>query len=125
MHSDWAIYGVNILDEQVNIVDAGFAIMPLRANEQVKIKNTWQVSGVSASGSNTVTADQLILPAHLLLSFKNLRSGASADPAFIAALEPLFPLTVLAPMLGAAEGILEFVKDTMPKRKIIGWQYES
>jgi alkylation response protein AidB-like acyl-CoA dehydrogenase len=133
MHADWAMNGVNILDEQGNIVDAGFAIMPLRANEQVKIKNTWQVAGVSASGSNTVTADQLILPPHLLLSFKNLRSGASDDPAVIAALEPrdrwpvepLFPLTVLAPMLGAAEGILELVKDSMPKRKIIGWQYES
>lgn len=133
MHADWAMNGINILDAEGNNVDAGFAIMPLNNNAQVAIKNTWKVAGVCASGSNTVVAEKLILPPELILSFKNLRSGASDDPAVRAALEPrdlwpvepLFPLTVLAPMLGAAEGLQEEVRSTMNKRKVIGWKYDS
>ncbi len=133
MHADWAMNGINILDNNGNVVDAGFAIMPLKDSALVNIKNTWQVAGVCASGSNTVVAEKLVLPPELILSFSKLRSGTSDDPAVRAALEPrdlwpvepLFPLTVLAPMLGGAQGLQEAVNSTMAKRKIIGWKYDS
>lgn len=133
MHASWAMNGVNVLDADGNVVDAGFAIMPLQGDQAVTIKNTWQVAGVCGSGSNTVVADKVELPATMILQFSKLRSGKTEDPALLAALEPrdlwpvepLFPLTVLAPMIGAACGLQERVKDTMAKRKVIGWKYSS
>ena len=58
---------------------------------------------------------------------------AAANPAAAAAMEPrdrwpmepLFPMVVLAPMLGAASGMLELVLQGMPKRAVIGWQFAS
>lgn len=133
MHANWAMNGVNVLDAEGKVVDAGFAIMPLQGNPAVSIKNTWQVAGVCGSGSNTVVADKVELPASMILQFSKLRSGKTDDPALLAALEPrdlwpvepLFPLTVLAPMLGAACGLQELVQETMAKRKVIGWKYSS
>lgn len=133
MNAHWALNGVNILDAEGKVVAAGLALLPLQGNSAVRIQNTWQVAGVCGSGSNTVIAEDAELPGALVLEFAKLRSGKSTDPALLALLEPrdhwpvepLFPLTVLAPMLGAAQGLQELVRDTMAKRKVIGWNYAS
>ncbi len=132
-HASWAMNGVTIQDSTGTVIDYGFAIMPLSGDPAVTIKDTWHVTGVCASGSNTIVADGLKLDAPLVLQFSKLRQGQSDDPALLAQLEPrdkwpvepLFPLTVLAPMLGAAQGLLDLVQTAMPKRKIIGWHYDN
>src|SRR3546814_9950013 len=40
-------------------------------------------------------------------------------------MEPLFPLGVLAPMLGAASAILEGVVQSLDKRPVTGWTYAN
>jgi alkylation response protein AidB-like acyl-CoA dehydrogenase len=133
MHAQWALNGVNILDADGKVIEAGLALLPLQGNSAVRIQPTWQVAGVCGSGSHTVVAEDVELPGVLVLAFSKLRSAKSTDPAVLALLEPrdhwpvepLFPLTVLAPMLGAAQGLQELVRDTMAKRKVIGWNYAS
>lgn len=128
MHATWALNGVRILDETGQQVDAGFAFLPL-AGPDVVIEDTWHMSGLSASGSNTVVARNALVPQPLVLRFSQLRAAAGRAPA--AALEPrdrwpvepLFPLGVLAPMLGAAGAMLDLVAAHMPKRPAIGWKY--
>src|SRR3546814_12258841 len=40
-------------------------------------------------------------------------------------MEPLFPLGVLAPMLGAASAILEGVVQSLDRRPVPGWTYAN
>lgn len=130
LHATWALNGVRILDEGGQQIDAGFAFLPL-ASPDVTIEDTWHVSGLCASGSNTVVARHAVVPEKLVLRFSQLRAAAGRTPA--SALEPrdrwpvesLFPLGVLAPMLGAASAMLELVGAHMPKRPTIGWKYAS
>jgi len=133
MHADWALNGVKILNADGDIIDVGFAIIPLKTSSHVRIENTWHVAGVCGSGSNTIIAEDQLIPSELVLSFSKLRANLKDNPAALAALEardkwpvePLFPLGVLSPMLGAASAILDHVQNGMCQRPIIGWSYDS
>jgi len=138
MHADYALNGVRILDTAGNTVDQGFAIVPLKHNPHTRIDITWEVAGVCASGSNTVVAEQLVVPAEFVLNPAALKSAAAkASAAELAIMqanmeprdhwpqEPLFPLVVLSPMLGAAQSLLEEVTADMHGRSVIGWNFAS
>jgi alkylation response protein AidB-like acyl-CoA dehydrogenase len=128
LHADWALNGVRILDAEGQLVDAGFAFLRLNG-PAVSIEDSWHMAGLSASGSNTVVARQAFVSQPLVLRFSQLRAGVGkADPAHLEArdrwpVEPLFPLGVLAPMLGAAMAMQDLVAVNMPKRVTVGWKY--
>lgn len=130
MHATHAMNGVRVLDAQGNTVDAGFAILALDGEKTV-IRDTWNVAGLAASGSNTIVATNVRLPKTLVLRFSQMRrpTGADAAPGLEPRdrwpMEPLFPLGVLSPMLGAASALLEHVRDNLPKRPMIGWNYPN
>lgn len=130
MHADWALNGVRILDAEGKVVDAGLAFLPLNT-DQVSIKETWQVTGLCASGSNTVVADNVVVPTSRVLRFSQLRAAGGQAPAFELEardrwpVEPLFPLGVLSPMLGAAQTLLDLVAENMPKRNTVYWTYPT
>tara|TARA_R110002110_G_C13470525_1_gene720962 strand:+ start:80189 stop:81415 length:1227 start_codon:yes stop_codon:yes gene_type:complete len=138
MHADYALNGVRILDDSGNSVGQGFAIIPLKRNPHTRIDITWQVAGVSASGSNTVVAEALVVPAEFIVdpaAHKNAAATASHDELAVMQAnmeprdnwpkEPLFPLVVLSPMLGAAQSLLEQVTAAMHARPVIGWDFPS
>lgn len=131
MHADWALNGVRVLDADGKVVDAGLAFLPLKGEPKVSIKETWQVTGLCASGSNTVVADQVVVPASRVLKFSQLRAAGGQAPAFELEprdrwpVEPLFPLGVLSPMLGAAQALLDMVTENMPKRNTVYWTYPT
>ncbi|NIB44078.1 hypothetical protein HBA55_31045 [Pseudomaricurvus alkylphenolicus] len=132
LHADYALNGIRVVDTDGNTEDVGFAIIPLRKTTGVTIKNTWQVAGVCGSGSNTVIVDNLELPQSRVIQFGKLAADQSPaanreamEPRDHWPMEPLFPLVVLAPMLGAAEGIRELIQTTMDKRPVVAWNYQS
>lgn len=131
LHADWGMNGVRILNSRGDMVDTGFACIPLKTDSQVQIKNTWRVLGVKASGSNTIVADQVFIPECLIL-----KASESPDCAILLdlpelearekiPLEPIFPLGVLSPTLGSAMAMLDYVTQRMPAKKIVGWHYDS
>lgn len=128
LHADWALNGVRILDRDGQVVDAGFAFLPLRS-PAVEIRNTWDMAGLAASGSNTVVATQAQVPGALVLRFSQMRRGSSnpqaadLEPRDRWPMEPLFPLGVLSPMLGAAMALLEAVRGGFGGRAVVGWKY--
>lgn len=127
LHADWALNGIRILDADGEQVDAGFAFLPL-AGPDVTIQDTWFTAGLCASGSNTVVARDAFVPTQLVLRFSALRGSrpaAETEPRDRWPVEPLFPLGVLSPMLGAAEAMLEQVRESLPKRPTIGWKYAN
>lgn len=133
LHADWALNGVRILDRDGQVVDAGFALLRIDGG-QVTIRDTWHVSGLAASGSNTVVAEQVAVPRSLVLRFSQMRQAAGQPAAAAASsleprdrwpVEPLFPLGVLSPMLGAATALLDAVVAGAKQRPIIGWKYAN
>ncbi|NVO04711.1 MAG: acyl-CoA dehydrogenase family protein [Rhodoferax sp.] len=130
LHADWALNGVRILDADGQQVDAGFAFLPL-GGPAVSIDDSWHIAGLCASGSNTVVARQAFVAQPLVLRFSQLRAAAGKSPAAVLEardrwpVEPLFPLGVLAPMLGAAMALQDLVAANMPRRVTVGWKYAS
>jgi len=130
LHADWAMNGVKILDDAGQVIDQGFASIPLH-DKNTTIKNTWHVLGVMASGSNTIVADNVFIPDFLVLpdsaapSRLELLAMPGLEPRDLRPLEPVFPLGVLSPTLGAAEALLETISAAMQKKTIVGWEYQS
>lgn len=128
LHADWALNGVRFVDEQGQTIDTGFVFLPLSGHAQVRIEDTWHMAGLCASGSNTVVASQAFVPQVLGVRFSALRGStpaAALEPRDRWPVEPLFPLGVLSPMLGAAQALLDAVVANLPKRPMIGWQYPN
>jgi resorcinol 4-hydroxylase (FADH2) len=131
MHAHWAMNGVRVVDGKGETVDSAFAIIPLESPGQVEIKNTWQVLGVKASGSNTIVAKDVFVPECLLLKSSQQPpcEALLAQPELEAReripQEPLFPLGVLSPTLGSAMAMLEYVGGQMEHKKLAGWHYSS
>lgn len=131
-HAQWALNGVRILDASGAQVDAGFAFLALPGSaahqDTVRIEDTWHTAGLCASGSHTVVAEACLVPDSLVLRFSQLRASAASTPAsHLEArdrwpVEPLFPLGVLSPMLGAADALLDAVREALPRRGTVGWQ---
>ena len=131
LHADWAMNGVKVLDDGGEVVDSAFAIIPLTHTDRVAINNTWHVLGVKGSGSNTIVADQVFVPAPLMM----LRSQTPSQAVLLTLpgledkervpQEPLFPLGVLSPTLGAATALLEQVTDNMKTKSVVGWHYPT
>lgn len=138
MHADYALNGVRVQDAAGNTVDQCFAVIPLKDNMATSIEMTWLMAGVCASGSNTVVAQELFVPAEFIVNPAAMKKAAAAlGAADVAAMqanmeprdrwpqEPLFPLVVLSPMLGAAQSLLEKVTADMHGRPVIGWNFAS
>jgi len=112
------------------IVDNALAFIDLD-DPGVSILDNWHVAGMAGSGSNMIVAEGLFVPEALLLRASRrppaeaLYGLAGLEPRDLWPMEPLFPLGVLAPMLGAAEAMLEMVAPAMGKRAIIGWNYAA
>lgn len=75
-----------------------WAFIPL---DRLKIEPTWQMAGMRATGSHTVVADEILVPARWVIAG---RMPAPAD-------QLVSGLTVLAPVVGATFGALELIRD--------------
>lgn len=126
LHADWALNGVMI--ETDAGVEPALAFLDLR-DPACSIEDNWHVAGMAGSGSNMIVARDLFVPDNLILwssrtpPAEAILAMEGLEPRDRWPMEPLFPLGVLAPMLGAATALLEGVAQAMPRRQIAGWTY--
>ena len=126
LHADWALNGVMI--ETDAGVEPALAFLDLR-DPACSIEDNWYVAGMAGSGSNMIVARDLFVPDNLILwssrtpPAEAILAMEGLEPRDRWPMEPLFPLGVLAPMLGAATALLEGVAQAMPRRQIAGWTY--
>ena len=87
------------------------------------VRDTWFVTGMCATGSNTIVTDNVFVPQTHALSLDALRTGKTpgsahnADPIFRTPFFHYAPLTFAAPMLGVARGAYEQFRDWTKGRK--------
>lgn len=128
LHADWALNGVMI--ESESGVEPAMAFLDLR-DAACSIEDNWHVAGMAGSGSNMIVAQDLFVPEDLILWVSRtppaevLLTMEGLEPRDRWPMQPLFPLGVLSPMLGAATALLEGVVQAMPKRQVVGWTYSG
>ncbi|MFJ8848570.1 acyl-CoA dehydrogenase family protein [Streptomyces cyaneofuscatus] len=110
-HAQWAVMAVAPaagVQEAPRIV-----LVPLA---ELTVEDTWQVAGMAATGSNTLVADGVHVPAHRILDMGGVLAGAYAAAAdgerFKVSVSSQLALTVVAPMLGMARAALELTLET-------------
>jgi 3-hydroxy-9,10-secoandrosta-1,3,5(10)-triene-9,17-dione monooxygenase len=77
LHAQWALLGVPITDDNGQLTDQGFVLVPM---SELSIEDTWFVTGMRGTGSNTVAANNVFVPAHRYLSAFQLLSGSNDNP---------------------------------------------
>jgi 3-hydroxy-9,10-secoandrosta-1,3,5(10)-triene-9,17-dione monooxygenase len=113
-HSSWVMVG-GIVQEEHTL----FLIPP----GEYTVRDTWSVTGMRGTGSNTIVTDDVFVPGSRTLRLSDLREGTVPggalhdDPIFHIPFFYFAPLTFVTPMLGAAKGAYEHLREWTKTRK--------
>jgi alkylation response protein AidB-like acyl-CoA dehydrogenase len=88
---------------------AGFFLIP---RTDATIEDNWHTMGLQGTGSKNAKANDLFVPAHRVVTFPDLLAGTApggrihSNPLYRNPLLAVLPYSLLAPILGMAEGAL-------------------
>ena len=125
--ADWVILGAAVHDEAGTLIDEGDFLIPVG---EVQVRDDWDVVGLRASGSNSVVAANLPVPAHRYLSMRAAMAGEYPGAAihegalYRSAIVPVLALALAPPALGIAEGALEDFVRRLPGKQVAYTQGE-
>ncbi len=103
---EWALFGALIKDAQGQVIDAGCMLVP---GDAVSELDDWYVSGLQATGSISLCAENLFVPAPRFLSYaaateyRTPGMQQNTGALYHAAVVPMLVLNLAGPALGAAE----------------------
>tara|TARA_R110000868_G_scaffold46376_2_gene153200 strand:- start:1135 stop:2334 length:1200 start_codon:yes stop_codon:yes gene_type:complete len=118
-HSGWMILGARIMDENETVLDEGCFLIPAA---DIAIKDDWHVAGLRGTGSCSLVAKDVSVPAHRFISFVDARSGKTPggdlhDGAlYDAPLGPPLAIALCGPAVGIAEGAIRDFIEYVPGR---------
>jgi alkylation response protein AidB-like acyl-CoA dehydrogenase len=121
LHSNWAGVGIPLVDENGKMVEHGIAYIPM---DELEIQDDWFVAGMRGTGSNTLTAKNVLVPDHRVLSFTRAlngewpaqRHGGEVSDRY--SVMPVLAIDLVGPVIGAAEAALEAVTEGATRRGI-------
>ncbi|MFC7303454.1 acyl-CoA dehydrogenase family protein [Streptomyces monticola] len=125
LHAEW--FGV-LLARGPDDGPAGvhFALLP---RAELDVKDTWYFTGMRGTGSNTVVADRVFVPAHRLLPYRPVLDGeltaADAATPYRNSLVGMFSLGLLGSLAGGADAALSYVREQAPLRPAAGSTYPN
>ncbi|GAA1369461.1 acyl-CoA dehydrogenase family protein [Streptomyces beijiangensis] len=125
LHSQWATLGVPVVDASGRQTDQGAALIPM---SDLTIEDTWYVAGMRGTGSNTLVADEVFVPAHRILSVTQSVQGAyptehKDETLYRSALVPVLALVLAGPQVGLAQGGMDLVSASLAKGKGISYTF--
>ena len=120
LHADWAMVGVPIVDIAGVEIDQGLAFLPM---SEVTVEDTWFVTGMKGTGSNTIVAEDVFVPEHRIMSVSRLLAGDPPTPykneiLYRCAFMPVAAIALAGPQLGLCTRALDFVIEKAPKRAV-------
>jgi 3-hydroxy-9,10-secoandrosta-1,3,5(10)-triene-9,17-dione monooxygenase len=124
--ASWAMVGI---PPYAGAEHPGPALVLIPMSE-LTVEDTWHVMGMRATASNTVVAQEVLVPARRILPLVPLMSGALVDaspgePLYQSSLPGILILSLCGPQLGAARTALDYVRAEAPKRAITTTNYAS
>ncbi|MDF0488864.1 acyl-CoA dehydrogenase family protein [Sphingobium sp. H39-3-25] len=127
-HSDWALLGIPLVDDEGKTYDRGWAIIPA---SELKLEDTWFVAGMAASGSISRIAEDVFVPDDMVASVSEAIKGGlpemklAGEPEYSSAVVPVFSLVLIGPQLGLGRAALDFVTSKAPTKAIYDTVFTS
>jgi len=123
LHAHWALLAVPL--PSGDGMAPGIALMPMR---DLKIEDTWHVVGMRGTGSNTVIAREVFVPAHRVLPVEVLAKGQSPrtnteEWVYRESFMPTAIIAVAAPVLGLAQAALDLTLERVKGTKPIAYTF--
>lgn len=127
LHADWAVVGAEERDANGGLVGQYLALMP---KSEYSIEDTWFTTGMRASGSNCVVANEVFVPDHRLLNMAGAIEGEYAtefkdEAAYRGLFVPFAALILNGPQLGLGRAALQYVIDNASRRAIAYTSFEK
>ena len=123
MHANWIMVGA--LTEGTETPELCMYMLP-RAD--VEVLDTWQMSGMVATGSNDIVVKDKFVPACLRQNLMDMRAGNSPGAEFLKTptyrmpMLPVLGLTAASPAVGCARRTLERFRERLLERTVYGTQ---
>jgi len=126
LHAQWVLVGIPLTGADGSAPDQGMVLIPLT---DLTIEDTWLAVGMKGTGSNTVVANEVFVPAHRYVSVSRLLAGKTDNPHKEEALYRIpfmsgGTLNVVGPQLGLAQAALDLVIRDAGQRGIALSSYE-
>jgi 3-hydroxy-9,10-secoandrosta-1,3,5(10)-triene-9,17-dione monooxygenase len=126
LHAQWALVGVPLTGADGEMLDQGMVLIPM---SELTIRDTWFAAGMKGTGSSTVVAKEVFVPAHRYISAGKLLAGQTDNPFKNEALYrvPFMAggtLNVAGPQLGLARAALDLTIEDARRRGIALSAYE-
>jgi resorcinol 4-hydroxylase (FADH2) len=108
-HADWMFVGALLPGEGPRSAP-GFLLLPRR---DFRIDDNWYTVGLCGTGSKNIVIENAFVPAHRVVSFTQLSSGAApgtalhTNPLYRIPFMALIPLSIATPALGIAQSALD------------------
>jgi 3-hydroxy-9,10-secoandrosta-1,3,5(10)-triene-9,17-dione monooxygenase len=120
LHAQWAACGIHMNNDRGEVANFGLSLMPM---SELTIEDTWFVAGMKGTGSNTIVARDVFVPAHRFLPYPDAFQGRYRtehhdEAVYRVALVPVTILILIGSQLGIARTALEFVTAKAPTRGI-------
>lgn len=127
MNADWIMAQAAVVgpEGQAGPPEMLYAVFPAR---EVEVTDTWHMAGMAGTGSNDFAVTDLFVPEHRLLPFAHFINcdgpGALSqeNPMYRAPIVPFTSTTTTIPALGAARAAVDFYRDRLPERLVLGTQ---
>ena len=126
-HADWAVLGVTRPDAEGTSDAVGIVLAPM---SELTIEDTWFVTGMRGTASNTLVGDDVFVPAHRFHSVPDAVQGRYATPftdeaLYRAPFVPVAALILTGPQLGLAAAAVDLLAERAPKRALTMTSYAS
>jgi 3-hydroxy-9,10-secoandrosta-1,3,5(10)-triene-9,17-dione monooxygenase len=126
-HANFLFLGAALINESGETVDEGDLLVPI---SDIVIKDDWNVVGLRGTGSCSIVAKDVFVPADRYLSLPGLICGQTPGQAlhegwlYRSAAVPVLTLALAPAALGTAQAALESFKKRLPGREIAYTQHE-
>jgi 3-hydroxy-9,10-secoandrosta-1,3,5(10)-triene-9,17-dione monooxygenase len=109
LHAQWAACGIHMKNERGEMANFGLSLMPM---PELAIEDTWFMAGMKGTGSNTIVAKDVFVPAHRFLPYPDAFAGRyrteyTDEAVYRAALVPVTVLILAPSQLGVARAALD------------------
>ncbi|MEU1275654.1 acyl-CoA dehydrogenase family protein [Streptomyces sp. NPDC005799] len=126
--AQWTISGFLVVDGAGKPQEIRWALMPIA---EMEIKDSWFVAGMAGTGSNTLVANDLVVPAHWTIDADTFLGRTfprrhSDEAAYRSSVSAIACLGLGGPLLGMAEAVWDITMEVMNGgRAIQNWNYDD
>jgi 3-hydroxy-9,10-secoandrosta-1,3,5(10)-triene-9,17-dione monooxygenase len=122
-HSQWLLLGSEVHDAAGGLIDEVDLLIP---THEIEVRDDWHVAGLQGTGSNTLVAKEVRVPAHRALSLPPWLEGQSPsfevdDAVWLTRAQaiPVLGLCISTAALGIARDALAEFRRIVPGKKIV------